>query len=163
MITVYRSLSFFVWSGGKTPPDEQIHRYTSKHRNLLSRCACHMDLTINFHHYSLRGKFSRRWYNSVNSRAAHILFFQNPREASSRSRIFLNSLVYLCISVIVCVCIYVCHVSWPNEKRYRPEIWHTYSHWPYLKTFFFCFFDQITVTTASLEKLPCHVDFPHIS
>ena len=25
-----------------------------------------------------------------------------------------------------------------------------------------CFFDQITVTAARLEKLPCHVDFPHI-
>ena len=56
--------------------------------------------------------------------------------------------------------LYVCHVYWPNEKRYRPEIWHTYSHWPYLKVGFL-FFDQITGTAASLQKLPCHVDFPH--
>ena len=53
----------------------------------------------------------------------------------------------------------LCHASWPNEKRYRPEIWHTFSHWPYLKTDFFCFFKKITVTAASLKKLPCHVDF----
>ena len=48
-------------------------------------------------------------------------FFHNPREASSRSRIFLISLVYVCIYL----CIYVCHISWPNEKRFRPEIWYT--------------------------------------
>ena len=65
---------------------------------------------------------------------------QNPREASSRSRIFLISLVFVCF----CVFIYLC----------------TYSHWPYLKTSFF--FEKTTMTTASLEKLPCHVDFPHI-
>ena len=77
--------------------------------------------------------------------------YQNSREPSSRSRIFLNSLLYLCI--------HVCHVSWPNEKRYTPEIWRTYSHWPYLKTFFF---EKISETAASLKKLPCHVDFSHI-
>ena len=27
---------------------------------------------------------------------------------------------------------FLCHVSWPNEKRYQPEIWHTYSHWCFL-------------------------------
>ena len=43
---------------------------------------------------------------------------QNPREARSRSRIFLISLVYVCI----CVCVF--HASWPNEKRHRPEIWY---------------------------------------
>ena len=31
------------------------------------------------------------------------------------------------------------------------------------ENWFFRFFDQITVTAASLKKLPCHVDFPHIS
>ena len=29
--------------------------------------------------------------------------------------------------------------------------------------FFFCFFEKVTLRAASLEKLPCHVDFPHIS
>ena len=28
---------------------------------------------------------------------------------------------------------------------------------------FFCFFEKISLTDASLEKLPCHVDFTHIS
>ena len=51
--------------------------------------------------------------------------------------------------------------SWPNEKRYRSEILHTYSRWPYLKTGFW-FFEEIPGTAASLAKLPCHVYFPHI-
>ena len=38
--------------------------------------------------------------------------------------------------ICVYLCIYLCHAYWPNEKRYRPEICHTYSHWPYLKTGF---------------------------
>ena len=57
---------------------------------------------------------------------------------------------------------YLCHASWPNEKRYRPEIWYTYSHNPYLKSGF-CFFEKMTLGAASLEKLPRHVVFPHIS
>ena len=69
--------------------------------------------------------------------------------------------VFSCAWSYICVCF--CHTPWPDEKRYRPDIWHTCSHWPYLKTVFFYFFDQITVTAASLEKLPCHVDFPHTS
>ena len=47
--------------------------------------------------------------------------FQNPCEASSRSRIFLFSLVYVCMYEFI----YLCHASWINEKRYRPEIWYT--------------------------------------
>ena len=35
--------------------------------------------------------------------------------------------------------VYLCRAPWPNEKRCRSEIWHTYSHWPYLKTGFFVF------------------------
>ena len=31
------------------------------------------------------------------------------------------------------------------------------------KSVLFCFFEKISVTAASLEKLPCHVDFTHIS
>ena len=65
--------------------------------------------------------------------------FQNPREASSQTRIILISLVYVCMYVFIYGCIYVCDASWPNEKRYRPEIWHTYSYWPYLKTGFLFF------------------------
>ena len=88
--------------------------------------------------------------------------FQNPREASSRSRIFLFSVVNMLVCDSVCRCVCTAPFS-HNEKRYRPQIWCTYSHRPYLKTFFFCFFDQITMTAASVEKLPCHVDCPHIS
>ena len=39
----------------------------------------------------------------------------------------------------MCVFMYLCHASWPNEKRYRAEIRYIYSHRPYLKTIF-CFF-----------------------
>ena len=85
--------------------------------------------------------------------------YQNPHEASSRSRIFLNSLVYLCMYLFI----YARHVSWPNEKRYRPQIWHTYSHWPYLKTGFFVFSIKSPWRPLASKKLPCHVDFPHIS
>ena len=85
--------------------------------------------------------------------------YQNPRQASSLSRIFLFSLVYVFIHVFI----HLCHASRPNEKRYRPEIGYTYSHRPYLKHGLFVFFEKIPVTAASLEKLPCHVDFPHIS
>ena len=89
--------------------------------------------------------------------------YQNPRETSSWSRIFIISLVYLCMYLFMCVFIYLCHVSCPTEKRYRPEIRHTYSHcWSNLKMGF-CFFEKILMTAASLEKLPCHVDLPHIS
>ena len=94
-------------------------------------------------------------YNCLRQYVHTTLKYQNPREASSRSRIFLNSLVYVCVCMYLLI--YVCHVSWPNEKRYRPEIWYTYSHRPYLKIFF-CFFEKMTIegrqpreTTVSLE------------
>ena len=57
------------------------------------------------------------WIFSISRRLPCNCNFQNPREASSRSRIFLNSLVYLCIWVCIYLFIHVCHVSWPNEKR----------------------------------------------
>ena len=68
--------------------------------------------------------YSIRWNTQINIKI-HV------RRAAGR-RIFINSLVYVCI----CVYVYMCHASWPNEKRYRPEIWYTYSHRPYLKTGF---------------------------
>ena len=86
-------------------------------------------------------------------------FFQNPREASSRSTIFLFSLVYVCMYVFI----YLCHASWGNEKRHRPEIWYARSPRPYLKISFLFFSKKVTLRAANLEKLPCHVDFPHIS
>ena len=86
---------------------------------------------------------------------------QNPREASSRSRIFLISLIYVCIYVLH-LCISVTPPA--NEKRYRPEIWYTYSYRPYLKTgFLIVFFEKMTPRATSLEKLPCHVGIFRIS
>ena len=67
---------------------------------------------------------------------------------------------FTCINVCICVSlfIYLCQASWANEKQYRPEIWHTYSHWPYLKTRF-SFFRQNDRDGRYPEKLPFHVDF----
>ena len=67
------------------------------------------------------------------------------RRAAGRGK-FLFLLVYVCMYL----CVYLCHASWPNEKRYRPEIGYSSSHRPYLKTVFF-FVSSI------------FVDFPHIS
>ena len=59
---------------------------------------------------------------------------QNPREASSRSRIYVFSLV----NILVCWLVYPALFG-HNEKRYRPEIWYKHSPRPYLKTCFFVF------------------------
>ena len=51
------------------------------------------------------------------------------------------------------------------RKAIRPEIWYKHSPRlprPDLKTFF-CFFEEMTLRTASLDKLPSDVDFPPIS
>ena len=52
--------------------------------------------------------------------------------------------VYLCIYLFI----YLCHASGPNEKRFRPENWHIYPQWPYLKTVY-----------LFSKKSPCHVNF----
>ena len=67
------------------------------------------------------------------------------------------------IPKFTCICVYsfkyLCHASWPNEKRYRPQIWYTYSHRPYLKTCFFVFFEKNALRPISLEELLRHTDF----
>ena len=80
------------------------------------------------------------------------------RRATGRG--YLNSLVYVC----VCICIYL-FLSSLLAKRKTIQTWNLAHILPLTlsKNRFFYFFDQITVTAASLEKLPCHVDFPHIS
>ena len=64
---------------------------------------------------------------------------QNPREASTRSKIFLFSLVNMSVGLSVCgfVCLY--GTSWPRDKRYRLEIWYTHSPRANLKTGFLFF------------------------
>ena len=41
--------------------------------------------------------------------------------------------------VIVYLCIYLCHASWQNKKRYRPKIWYTRSSRPHLNKGFLFF------------------------
>ena len=66
-------------------------------------------------------------------------FFLNPRDASNRSRIFLFSLVYVCMYVFI----YLCHASWPNEKQQRHILPQALS-----KNGFFCFFEKNPRKTA---------------
>ena len=75
---------------------------------------------------------------------------QNPLEASSRSKIFLISLVYVCF----CVCIYVI-VSRLLATLTTIQTWnlaHILLRLTLCKKRVFCFFNQIPVTAASLEK-----------
>ena len=80
--------------------------------------------------YQMIVGFLRHWPGFSRKEMTQYLKYQNPREVSSRSRIFIISLVY----VGICIFIYLCHVSWLNEKRYRPEIWHTHTHRPWTMT-----------------------------
>ena len=91
-------------------------------------------------------------------------FQQNNRDARYPEKLpchvdfslYLLDCVHLC--KFIYLFIYLCQASWANEKQYRPEIWHTYSHWPYLKTRF-SFFRQNDRDGRYPEKLPFHVDF----
>ena len=62
---------------------------------------------------------------------------QNPREASSRSRIFLISLVYMCISVFISVCICVTPPGQRKPIQTRLDFLHISSiaSFSYLFTF----------------------------
>ena len=46
---------------------------------------------------------------------------------------------------------YLRHAPWPNEKRYRPEIWYTQSSRPYLQRILFVFSKMFFVI---LKKWP---------
>ena len=94
----------------------------------------------------------------------HMEKCQNPRKASSRSRIFLFSLV----NMWVCTALFG-----HNEKRYRPEIRYTHYSRPYVKTvvwhgffaylldcfFLSLFFRKVTLRATSIESFSHHVDF----
>ena len=69
---------------------------------------------------------------------------------------------YSCFHLYMCfLFVYFCHASWPNDKQYWLEIRCTYSPRPYLNTVFFS--KKMTLRATSPEKLPGHVNFPHIS
>ena len=87
--------------------------------------------------------------------------YQNPREAGSRSRIFLISLVYVFVGELIYLC-----VSRLLAKRKTIYTWNLVHilHWTLSKNrFFFGFFsEKMTLRAANLEKLLCHGDFSHI-
>ena len=62
------------------------------------------------------------------------------------------------------ICVYV-FVSRLLAKWRMIQTWNLVHTFPSTtsKNGFFCFFKEIPVTAASLEKLPCHVDFPHFT
>ena len=86
--------------------------------------------------------------------------FQNPREASSWLRIFLISLVNLCM--YLCIYLFISRLLAKRKTIQTSNLAHILQL-TLSENGFFVFLDQIPVTAASLEKLPCHADFPHIS
>ena len=94
-------------------------------------------------------RYNIGWFSHSNS--------QNPREASSRSRIFLFSLV----NMWFCWCVFlsVQRLLATTKKDTDPKFG---THTPQYHIWVFCFFEKVTLRAASLEKLPCHMHFPHI-
>ena len=80
---------------------------------------------------------------------------QNPRETRSRSRIFLFSLVIYVCWLLVCTGP-PCQTENDTDLKFG-------THAPIDLTEKQVFVEKMTPEAASLEKLPCHVDFPHIS
>ena len=72
--------------------------------------------------------------------------YQNPREASSRSRIFLISLLYVCICVFICLC---------HAKQKTIQPWNLEHILPLTlsKNMFFCFFELLVKTVLSVSHL----------
>ena len=68
----------------------------------------------------------------------------------------------MCVFVDVCIFLFVSRLL---ATLTTIQTWNLAHILPLTlsKNEFFCFFDQIPVTAASLKKLPCQVDFPHIS
>ena len=66
--------------------------------------------------------------------------------------------IFTCICVSICV--FICVTAPGQTKNDIPEIWYAYSPRLNLKN---AFFRKRYVRGISLEKLTCHVDFPHIS
>ena len=90
---------------------------------------------------------------------------QNPREASSRSRIFLSKSTWGEQPVIFFNSLVYMSVGWwfvQNLLTKRRTI-QTRNLVNTLPSTISCFFKKVTLRAASLEKLPCHMDFPHIS
>ena len=78
--------------------------------------------------------------------------YQNPREAGSRSRIFLISLVY--VGMYVCIYLFVC-VTPPGRTKNDTDLkFGTHTPIDLIKKQVFCFLEK------SLEKLPRHMSFP---
>ena len=73
---------------------------------------------------------------------------------------FTRIFMYLCMYLFIYLC-----VSRLLTKRKTIQTWNSAHILPLTSSQneFFVFIDQIIVTAASHEKLPCHVDFPHIS
>ena len=64
----------------------------------------------------------------------------------------------------MCVFIYGCIYAWPGQTKNDTDLeFGTHTPIELIKKWFICFFDQITVMASSLEKLPCHMGFSHIS
>ena len=103
--------------------------------------------------------FSKKWAWSQPEKIVTSCWFLqiNMRRAAGRGYSYFHS--HMCVSMYN-----VFHASWPNEKRYGPEIWYTHSTLPYLKTVFSFFFSKKWRWGPVSSKncgVKCH--FPHIS
>ena len=58
------------------------------------------------------------------------------------------------------VFIYVFHASWLNDTDLKFSTHTTLDH---ILKWGLVFFEKVNLTAAHLEKLPRHVDFPHVS
>ena len=64
---------------------------------------------------------------------------------------------YSYIYLYMCVCIHLCMCATPPGQTKNDRNRKFGTHTPLDHTY------KVTLRTASLEKLPCHVDFPYIS
>ena len=71
------------------------------------------------------------------------------RRAAGRRYSYFHSMFACAVFLLIYS---LCHTSWPNVRRYRPEIWYTHFPRPHLRRGS-CFFVKMTL----------RADFPHIS
>ena len=65
---------------------------------------------------------------------------------------------------LVYVCMYLCMYMWHAlVKRRTIQTWNLVLIQTSYKNSHVVWFEKVTPSAARLEKLPCHVDFPHIS
>ena len=90
-----------------------------------------------------------------------IIFKIHVRRAANRG--YSNFPLYMCVCFYLFVYLFMC-VTPPNQtKNYTDLKFGTDPLLDQIWNRVFRFFEKVTLRAASLEKVQCHVDFPHIS